>query len=156
MAWVRILVDGYSLLHRWTRLAPGRPRHSQAARSELIRRLTLYQDATGIPVTVVFDGAARRGRAELQPSGDGVEVLFSPPRRTADDLIERAALRLAAGGPVRVVTDDMAEAETVLGGGGWVCSCSRFIREVEDELSATARKVGQHNQRERSSFARRA
>lgn len=155
MAWVRILVDGYSLLHRWAELAPGRPRHSEAARAELIRRLTLYQDATGTPVTVVFDGTARRGRAEAQPAHSAVEVLFSPPGRTADDLIERAALRFAALGQVRVVTDDMAEAQTVLGGGGWVCSCSQFIREVEDELSAHASRLSQHNRREQRSFARR-
>ena len=44
MALVRILVDGYSLLHNWPELANGRPRHSAAARDELIRRLTLYGD----------------------------------------------------------------------------------------------------------------
>ena len=44
MALVRILVDGYSLLHSWPELAPGKPRHSAAARDELIRVLTLYQE----------------------------------------------------------------------------------------------------------------
>ena len=62
MALVRILVDGYSLLHNWPELAPGRARHSAAARDELIRRLTLYQDATGTPVTIFFDGAGLRDR----------------------------------------------------------------------------------------------
>ena len=47
MALVRILVDGYSLLHNWPELANGWPRHSAAAREELVRRLTLYQDASG-------------------------------------------------------------------------------------------------------------
>jgi predicted RNA-binding protein with PIN domain len=32
MALVRILVDGYSLLHGWPELAPGAPRHSERAR----------------------------------------------------------------------------------------------------------------------------
>src|SRR5450759_1973924 len=58
MALVRILVDGYSLLHNWPELAPGRARHSAAARDELIRRLTLYQAAVGTPVTIFFDGAS--------------------------------------------------------------------------------------------------
>ena len=40
MALVRILVDGYSLLHNWPELAPGKPRFSPAARGELIRMLT--------------------------------------------------------------------------------------------------------------------
>src|SRR5882724_6880424 len=57
MALVRILVDGYSLLHNWPELAPGRARFSAEARAELIRRLTLYQDAIGTPITVFFDGS---------------------------------------------------------------------------------------------------
>ena len=40
MALVRILVDGFSLLHSWPELAPGRPRHTAAVRKELINRLT--------------------------------------------------------------------------------------------------------------------
>jgi hypothetical protein len=34
MPLVRILVDGYSLLHNWPELAPGKARHSAAARDE--------------------------------------------------------------------------------------------------------------------------
>ena len=57
MALVRILVDGYSLLHNWPELAPGAARHSARAREELVHILTRYQDATGEPVTIFFDGA---------------------------------------------------------------------------------------------------
>jgi hypothetical protein len=32
MALVRIIIHGYSLLHNWPELAPGKPRHSAAAR----------------------------------------------------------------------------------------------------------------------------
>jgi predicted RNA-binding protein with PIN domain len=56
MSLVRILVDGYSLLHNWPTLAPGRPRHSAAARSALVHVLTRYQDAVGTPITIFFDG----------------------------------------------------------------------------------------------------
>ncbi len=60
MALARILVDGYSLLHHWPELAPGQPRHSARAREELIYVLTRYYDATATPVTIFFDGRARR------------------------------------------------------------------------------------------------
>ena len=73
MAMVRILVDGHNLIHAWQeydrsrgkRYSPlrnghsldgGWPRNSAAVREELIRRLTLYQDAIGTPITVFFDG----------------------------------------------------------------------------------------------------
>ena len=50
MALVRILVDGYSLLHNWRQLARGQSRHSAAAREELIHALTRYRDAIGTPI----------------------------------------------------------------------------------------------------------
>src|SRR5688572_18563178 len=74
MAYVRILIDGYnlisawqeyakirrnqgySLLHNWPELAPGKPRHSAAARDELVHVLTRYHDASGTPITLFFDG----------------------------------------------------------------------------------------------------
>ncbi len=60
MALVRILVDGYSLLHGWPELAEGSPRHSEAARDALVEMLTQYQDACGTPVTIFFDGRGAR------------------------------------------------------------------------------------------------
>jgi len=70
MALVRILVDGYSLLHNWPELAPGRRRHSARAREELIHVLTRYHDATGTPVTIFStDPARRRERATGIESG---------------------------------------------------------------------------------------
>ena len=56
MGWIRILIDGYSVLHQCPDIAPDRPRHSAAARDELIQRLNRYQDAAQTPVTIVFDG----------------------------------------------------------------------------------------------------
>ena len=56
MGIVRVLVDGYSLLHHWPDLAPARERHSFQARDALVAVLTQYQDSSGTPVTVIFDG----------------------------------------------------------------------------------------------------
>ena len=103
MALVRILVDGYSLLHNWPEVAPGRARHSAAAREELVQVLTRYQDAVGTPISVFFDGGgAPPGVPKHEASGQ-VEVLFSKAGQTADDLIERAAhrfqMRLPAPAP---------------------------------------------------------
>ena len=95
MALVRILVDGYnlihelcrqaesrdyqksSLLHNWPELAPGRRRHSARAREELIHVLTRYHDATGTPVTIFFDGSGAPAGTPPPESNPAVEVLFS-------------------------------------------------------------------------------
>jgi len=154
MALARILVDGYSLLHNWPELAPGRPRHSARAREELIYLLTRYYDATGAPITVFFDGAGAPPGTPPAESGPAVEVLFSRAGRTADQLIERTAHRFADHGEVLVVTDDAAERETVAGAGALVSSCTNFIRQVEDALTGLQDELRNYNRAERNRFNR--
>ena len=155
MALVRILVDGYSLLHSWPELAPGRARHSAAAREELIHRLTLYRDATEIPITIFFDGSGARPGTPAAHSSPEVEVLYSRAGRTADDMIERAAHRFAPYGEVLAVTDDLAERDTVISLGGLASSCWNFIQTVESTLGELADDLKHHNRQEQHRYNRR-
>jgi len=155
MALVRILVDGYSLLHNWPALAPGQPRHSAAARQELIRRLTLYQDATETPITIFFDGSSGPGRSPAGKTTPGVEVLYSRAGQTADQMIEWATYRFQPFGEVLAVTDDNAERETVISLGGMASSCWNFIETVENTLAELADDIKHHNRRERHRYQRR-
>ena len=91
MALVRILVDGYSLLHSWPELAPGKPRHSAAARDELIYILTRYHDAIGTPITIFFDGGGAPAGTPKRESAGHVEVLFSRAGQTS------SVVRIAGG-----------------------------------------------------------
>lgn len=154
MPLVRILVDGYSLLHNWPELAPGRPRHSERARDELIRILTQYHDATGEPITIFFDGAGAAMSAQKPESSREVEVLFSRAGQTADEMIERAAHRFQHYGQVLVVTDDFAERETVGAVGGVVSSCANFINSIEKALTDMQDDLRSHNRSERNRFRR--
>jgi predicted RNA-binding protein with PIN domain len=152
MALVRILVDGYSLLHNWPELAPGKPRYSAAARDELIRILTLYRDAIGTPLTIVFDGSNAPAGAPRPHSTRQLEVLYSRAGQTADDIIERVAFRMKEHGEVLAVTDDYMERDTVLSLDGLATSCRNFIRDVESVLREQARDIKGHNRRERAKF----
>lgn len=152
MALVRILVDGYSLLHNWPALAPGQPRHSAAAREELIHWLTQYRDATGTPITIVFDGSGALPGTPKIPSSPEVEVLYSKAGQTADDIIERAAYRFQEYGEVLAVTDDYAERDTVLAMGGMTSDCANFIETVCATLQDLQRDLKHYNRRELSRF----
>ena len=140
MALARILVDGYSLLHNWPEVAPGKPRHSAAARQELIRTLTLYRDAIGTPITIVFDGAGNAA-ATSEPSTPELEILYSRGGQTADQIIERVAARMEGIGEVLAVTDDYAERDTVLYHGGMASSCANFIESVDSVLHEQERDI---------------
>ncbi len=152
MALVRILVDGYSLLHSWPELAEGKPRHSEAARDELIAMLAQYRDASYTPITVVFDGAGPRARFAKGEGASGVEVLFSTTGQTADQIIERVAHRMKPYGEVMAVTNDFAERDTVIGLGGTAVSCENFIRMIGDALGDLARDLHHYNSREKRRY----
>jgi predicted RNA-binding protein with PIN domain len=150
----RILIDGYSLLHAWPELAEGAPRHGAEARDALIAEITRYADVTGHPVTIVFDGSGAPKGTPKPRSTRQVEVLYSPRGRTADDLIERAAYRLRDYGEVRVVTDDIAERDTVTGFGAIAGSCASFLREIGAASADLDRDVREHNRAELRRFRR--
>lgn len=154
MALARILVDGYSLLHNWPELAAGKPRHAAAARDALIHRLALYQDASGTPITVIFDGSGRTRKGAPDEFARQIEVLYSGAGQTADQMIERAAFRLRPYGGVMVVTDDLAERDVVTGMGGLASSCENFMRMITMELEQLTEDVKNHNRRERFKFSR--
>ena len=154
MSVVRILVDGYSLLHSWTGLAPGAPRHSAAARDELVHILRLYSDAVGTPITVVFDGAGHRGSNSPSESSASVEILFSRTRQTADQIIERVTHRMKPYGEVLVVTDDYAERDTVVSMGGFASSCENFIQRIHGALRDLERDIAHYNFAEKRRYKR--
>ena len=154
VALVRILIDGYSLLHNWPELAPGAARHSAAAREALVARLTQYRDSTHTPLTIVFDGQGAPAGTPKLPSTREVEILFSPAGKTADELIERAAYRLKPYGEVLVVTDDYAERDTVIGFGGLASSCATFIAQVNGALNELEFDLKSHNRAERQRYRR--
>ncbi|MBI3874439.1 MAG: NYN domain-containing protein [Verrucomicrobia bacterium] len=154
MALVRILIDGYSLLHSWPELAPSRPRHSAAAREALLGILTQYRDAIGTPITVVFDGGGAPPGTPKLPTTRELEVLYSKAGQTADQMIERAAYRFRTYGEVLVITNDIAERDTVIGMGGMAQSCECFLAQIGDALDTLDLDVREHNRRERAAFRR--
>jgi predicted RNA-binding protein with PIN domain len=154
MALVRILIDGYSLLHGWPELAPGKARHSAAARDELIHHLTLYHDAVGTPLTIVFDGANTDRRLSTVESTPQVEILYSRAGQTADQIIERVTHRLSPYGEVLAVTDDNAERDTVIAMGGMASSCLSFIQSINAALAEQQDDLKVYNRAERQRFKR--
>ena len=154
MGLVRILVDGYSLLHAWPELCRGNAPHSAAARHELVRILTSYQDTAGTPITIFFDGSRPKlGMRDATPCP--VEVLYSSAGQTADQMIERAAYRFRPYGEVLAVTNDLAERETVLSLGGFAASCRNFIDTVQTALVELQDDLKMRNRQEQHAFKRR-
>ena len=156
MAFARILVDGYSLLHAWPELAKGKARYSAAASEELIHQLRLHSDSIGTPITVVFDGQGPTPSVAVEaPSTPMMEIIYSKSGQTADDIIERVTAKLVNYGEVLVVSDDFAERDTVVSVGGNVCSCDYFISQIQGTYEDFQKQLQRHNQAELKRFKKR-
>lgn len=148
---VRILIDGYNLLHAWKTLAAASERYSETARSELIKVLTEYYDSNGTPITLIFDGRSPGALPEREPStysrksDPNIEVLYTPSKQSADQLIERATLLYKKYGEVMAVTNDNAIRDLVIGAGGSVCSCDNFVLSIRDSSHEMRLKLKYHN-----------
>lgn len=169
-AFIRILVDGYNLLHAWPDLAPDFPRHSEEARDELTRCLQQFQDEKGIPVSLIFDGSqssnsqgnqsksgkkpSKRTKKNPQDLLMDVEVIYSPPGMSADNAIERVAYRLKDYGRVLVITNDTLERNTVTAFGATTMSCQSFIQEWHTSSTSLNQKISHYNRKENRHFRR--
>jgi len=144
-----VLVDGYSVTHQWaaflTRQARARPLAQQ--RDALTRLLQQYADQTGRHVTLVFDGGAAKHQPDPDPTGPGLHVVFSPPGKTADDVIERFVAQAGHRDRILVVTSDNMIRHTVEALGTQSTSCDLFELEVETALRDLATAVRAHTRR---------
>jgi len=127
MAYHRLIIDGYSLLHRDPETKQIAASNLRRARETLIEKISRTATALATHVTVVFDGQERSGSA---PGGlQSIEILYSPAHLTADTVIERIVH--SAGNPENwlVVTNDRRERETVMATGVHTMSCAVFLEE---------------------------
>ena len=103
-----LIVDGHSVIFAWPDLRALHGRRTAAAREELTRRLTQYQDASGTHVVVVFDGRGVKTSEVSEP--DGIQIFYSKAHQTADAIIERLCARYGQEHDLTVATDDLMEA----------------------------------------------
>ncbi len=100
-----VIVDGYNLILRSSRLKPGPNRTLRESRDKLVNLLSWMMGANDVRYLVVFDGTEAGGRDE--PSGR-VQVTYSRPPDKADDVIRRLVEKKVGGDEaITVVTADL-------------------------------------------------
>ena len=128
-----LLVDGHSVIFAWPELRRLHGRRTSLARDALVRKLRDYQDWTGIPVAVVFDG---KGSAVSVNSDPGeIQIFYSREGQTADSIIERLASKYAARFKLLVATGDILEQETASACGA-ECISPEALRWLLEEASS--------------------
>ena len=137
-----LLVDAHSVIFSWPELHELHQRNSLAAREELTRRLTAYQDASGVRVVVVFDGKGVRSNSDTAPGG--IQVFYSGGGKTADCIIERLAAKYGSEHEITAATNDNLVQQTVITFGGLAISVEALralIDEGDRDVSRQIRKL---------------
>jgi predicted RNA-binding protein with PIN domain len=124
---VRWVLDGYNLIRRDPELRAREAEGLAGGRTALLALVARVARTGRDDFTVVFDGARLAGGA---PSGGRVQVVFSRPPETADDVLRRLAGQLQAGGVV--VTSDRAVQTAAWRAGAVAVSAEAFLAAVVD------------------------
>ena len=140
-----LLVDGHSAIFAWEDLRKLHARRSASARDELIRRLTAYQDATGVRVVAVFDGKGDVANEAGEPGG--IQVFYSGAGQTADDIVERLVAKYASKHEMSVATDDHMERQTAETFGAIAISTEHLRALLGDAEGDLARRLKQHRRK---------
>jgi predicted RNA-binding protein with PIN domain len=120
-----IIIDGYNVILRTPRLAPGKDRTLRESREKLVNLLSWAMGGEQAKFVVVFDGAREAGQGE---AGTLVEVVFSRPPHTADDLIrEMVEQHTNDDRPVTVVTADLEIARHARAMGAEIALSDLFV-----------------------------
>ena len=119
---MRWLIDGYNVIRRDADLQAHEAAGLEAGRAALLALLARVAARLSDDFTVVFDGARRTGGA---PSVGRVQVLFSRPPESADDVLRRLAATLREG--AIVVTSDRAVRDSARRAGAVALTAEAFV-----------------------------
>lgn len=136
-----LLVDAHSVIFAWPELRDLHGRNALVAREELTRRLTAYQDATGVRVVGVFDGKGAHSNSEKNPGG--IQIFYSGGGKTADCIIERLAAKYAGEHEITVATNDNLVQQTVITFGGLAISVEALLRLLDEADRDVSRRIRQ-------------
>ncbi len=141
-----LLVDGNNVIHAWPDLSDLHRRKRGSAHVELIRRLQGLMDFSDHRVVVVFDGT-RETRIEERSPG-GVQVIYASRGETADDVIERLALKYVSTFRITVATDDVPEQDVVVAAGGEAISTTGLRHWIESADRDRSEWLRRHRRKE--------
>jgi hypothetical protein len=140
-----LIVDGHSVIFAWPELRERHARRGVSARDELVKRLTAYQDASGVRVVAVFDGKGARATEDSAPGG--IQTFYSGAGQTADAIVERLVAKYASKHEITVATDDNLERQTALSFGAVVVSTDHLRALLGEADGDLARRLKQHRRK---------
>jgi len=126
-----LIVDGYNIINKWPALIQAQNKNLEFARSRLFHLMQSYCDFTGMKGMIVYDGREKKRSVEK----GNPTVIFSQGGESADSVVESFVYNIDEAASIRLVTDDRAMANMVIGMGASVVSTKIFKADLESALS---------------------
>jgi hypothetical protein len=137
-----LLVDGYNLIYSHPELALTVKKDSDAAREGLLRELSSLATPDRYSlVMVVFDAAASSQAEPVFEERQGLTVVFTRRRQSADAFIERLVRRLVPGNDVVVATSDRTLLDVVRGFGATTMNGLSLLDMTAEALDETREEM---------------
>lgn len=140
-----LFVDGYNIINYWSELKSLMNSIGlDAAREELIDILGEYQELSGEKVILVFDAHMVSGGVRAIEKRNGIKIVYTEERETADAYIERKASTITHRDRIKVATSDGMIQQTILSTGGIRVS-SHELKTDYEQLKNNMRRIVKRN-----------
>ena len=126
-----LLVDGYNIIYAWKELKELAAISLDGARGRLQDILCDYQAMKGCQLMVVFDAYRLQGHPVEVLDYHNIRVVFTKEAETADQYIEKFAVRHAKEYSITVATSDGLEQVIIRGQGCALLSAKDLQEEIE-------------------------
>jgi predicted RNA-binding protein with PIN domain len=133
-----LLVDGYNLIYAHPRLAAVMQQDQEGARQGLLRELSPLASPDHYDLMmVVFDAAGSDQAEPVAQQSEGMTVVFTRRRQSADSFIEGLARRLLPGNEVVVASSDRMLTNLVGGFGARIVEGRSLLEAAGEALQGT-------------------
>lgn len=138
---VRLLIDGYNIVHAWEHFKKLNTENGfRDARIRLIDILEDYSGYSGMDITVVFDAHSREGRIRENFKQGNVDIIYTIEGETADQYIERwVSLNKKPYNTIMVATNDNLHQSTVFSLGAIRVTSRELQRDIRESSSKMKR-----------------
>ena len=126
-----LLVDGYNIIYAWEELKDLASINLDGARGKLQDIFCDYQGMKGCQVMVVFDAYRLKGHPVEVLDYHNIRVVFTKEAETADQYIEKFAVRHAKEYSITVATSDGLEQVIIRGQGCDLLSANDLKEEIK-------------------------
>lgn len=126
-----LIVDGYNVIYDWEELKEIANTSIALARDALIEKLIDYKALTGEEIILVFDGYKVKENYGETKKKEGITVVYTPSKVTADRYIERISLQWKQQFRITVASSDGLIQNAALAHGALRISARELHQQIE-------------------------